>query len=59
MRWRWLLVGRLFASASLLEDADNEDLLVEKDHLRCISGKSESFLNKLCGSALDGSDAIV
>ena len=25
---------------------------MEKDHLRCISGKSEPFLNKLCGSAL-------
>ena len=36
-----------------------EGLWVEKDRLRCISGKSEPFLNKLHGSALDGSDAIV
>ena len=36
-----------------------EGLWVEKDRLRCISGKSEPFFNKLRGSALDRSDAIV
>ena len=29
-----------------------------KDHLRCIFGKSEPLLNKLRGSALDGSDVF-